>query len=73
MISSESLLMGILIAVIVLLVMLYNLEDLYAYGAGVSRVLVSVGDGLAIVILLNVVCVRLELALQEMPMLSDRE
>jgi Ni/Fe-hydrogenase subunit HybB-like protein len=73
MISSESLLMGILIAVIVLLVMLYNLEDLYAYGPGVSRVLVSVGDGLAIVILLNVVCVRLELALQEMPMLSDRE
>jgi hypothetical protein len=36
MISSESLLMGILIAVIVLLVMLYNLKDLYAYGSGVA-------------------------------------
>jgi hypothetical protein len=39
----------------------------------VSRALVSVGDGLAIAILLNVVCMRRELALQEMPMLSDRE
>jgi transcriptional regulator with XRE-family HTH domain len=73
MISAGSLLMGALIAVMVLLVMLYNLEDLYAYGPGVSRALVSVGYGFFIAILLNAVRVRLELALQEMPVLSDRE
>jgi flagellar motor component MotA len=65
MISTGSLLMGVLIAVIVLLVMLYNLEDPNAYGPAVSRALVSVGYGLVIAILLNPVRVRLELP--EMP------
>jgi transcriptional regulator with XRE-family HTH domain len=65
MISTGSLLMGVLIAVIVLLVMLYNLEDPYAYGPAVSRALVSASYGLVIAILLNPVRVRLEL--QEMP------
>jgi flagellar motor component MotA len=64
MISTGSLLMGVLIAVIVLLVMLYNLEDPNAYGPAVSRALVSASYGLVIAILLNPVRVRLEL--QEM-------
>jgi flagellar motor component MotA len=63
--------MGVLIAVMVLLVMLYNLDDLYAFGPGVARALVSVGYGFFIAILLNAVRVRLELALQEMPVVSD--
>jgi transcriptional regulator with XRE-family HTH domain len=71
MISTGSLLMGVLIAVMVLLVMLYNLDDLYAFGPGVARALVSVGYGFFIAILLNAVRVRLELALQEMPVVSD--
>jgi hypothetical protein len=65
MISAGSILMGALMAVIALLIMLYNMADLLFIGPSAAHALRSLGYGLAIALLLVPVRMKLELGLLE--------
>jgi flagellar motor component MotA len=57
--------MGALVAVIAMLIMLYNMEDFSSVGPALSHALLSLGYGLVADILLLPVRMKLELGLME--------